>query len=132
MNAFIDDDAATNKITGIKAEKILDANQPLSGLTPPTGVPNKEDETATDGAHSHNIPADITGNDGNHFHTIPAGNTLTDGAHDHPVSGSIGPDPHSHTVTGITDNTGDDTQIDHLPPYYAVYYICCVRLPGSW
>eukprot|EP01083_Nonionella_stella_P199203 730654_1 len=140
MTAFIDDDYSMNKVTGIKAEFILDGDQPLSAAKQKYPDKTIYDRTGDGGQHSHIIPPVNTGAGSAHTHgmmgtvsPVPdhshTGYTMSaeGGDHNHGVGGTISGGGHDHTISGMTEPIGHNRPIYFMPPYIAVYFICCVR-----
>ncbi len=61
--------------------------------------------------HTHIVPETTTNNAGQHNHAF---DLLTD---------SNG--QHNHQIVGKTSNVGSGKEINIMPPYFSVYFICC-------
>ena len=102
--------------------------------------------TANSGKHEHTVSGSIGGNDdGEHNHDV-SGTTDSNGNHNHPIYGDTGDAGahyhgvdvtitpfagHKHTVSGQTEPVGQGKPLPVIPPFQAVYYICCVGVPSS-
>lgn len=114
---------------GTHTHKIMGWTKPVDGHTHDiTGTIGAED----DGKHEHSFKG-ATDEEPDHGHDIE-GYTATDGGHSHELEIDIEYEGnHDHQVNGDTATVGEGEYIDITPPYFSVYFICCViDDSGSW